>query len=206
MSHAEFAYALARLRACHGRLPGVAAWQALEASRTAAHYLALARAGPLAEWVQALNDATDAHAVERGLRKRWQQRVERVAAWLPARWQAPLRWFGTLPELPLSGADAHDTTQRWLAQWQGLLPPDAALPALRRPAELLLPRLHAPGAERGAADEKTRRALHALFRRPATPALAALAHLALVALDLERLRGGLVARLLFEPAPLAEKP
>ena len=43
MAIAEFAYAQARLQARHGRGPDGAAWQLLEASHTAAHYLAQAR-------------------------------------------------------------------------------------------------------------------------------------------------------------------
>jgi hypothetical protein len=225
----EFVYAQARLQACHGRMAGAAAWQALEASRTAGHYLALARGGPLAEWVDALEDPADAHRIERHLRARWRRRVDLVARWQPARWRPAVRWFGALYELSLIDArhdagaaappdltgdallpalgdtDSRTIAQRWLAEWQRLLPPDAVDAALlRRPAELLLPRLRGADGERGAADEATRRALQRLFRRHGASALAALAHLALLALDVERLRGGLVVRVLFEPAPAPE--
>jgi len=253
----DFAYVQARLHARHARLPGAAVWQALEASRTAAHYLAQSRAGPLAEWVDELDAAWDVHRIERGLRARWHRRVDEVARWLPPRWQAATRWFGTLTELPLidalrgSGPAAGwqhaderlaafvqpdpaarvDALRRaglgpfatlsapstpstphpaprspaavaiWHEAWLQRMPPHEDDPALvSRPAALLLPRLLGARGERSLAAESTRRALSKLFRRHAGSPVAVFAHLALVALDLERLRGGLVARRLLEPA------
>lgn len=243
----EFAFVQARLQARHGGLPEPLAWQVLEASRTATHYLALARSGPMAAWVDGLDDASDAHRVERHLRSRWRHYVEEVARWLPPRWQPAVRWFGRLSDLalvdalargthasywlqrdeslmafaqpaseltgqtlPAAGAAAAaryggDMTARWLDEWQRLLPDgvtDAAL--LRRPAEQLLPRLLGAGHARAAADESTRRSLLQLFRRHPASVVAALAHLALVALVVERLRGGLVARALFEVGPMPQ--
>lgn len=248
----EFTYVQARLQARHGGLPEPLAWQVLEASRTASHYLALARSGPMATWVDGLEDASDAHRVERHLRSRWQQYVDAVASWLPPRWQPAVRWFGRLSDLALvdamqrgthasrwlqrdesllafaqpapelagqaaraAGAAAlagfaladkpdrdSDMAARWLDEWQRLLPDGVADAAwLRRPAELLLPRLLGAGHARAAADESIRRSLLQLFRRHPASVVAALAHLALVALDVERLRGGLVARALFEAGP-----
>ncbi|RPH65985.1 MAG: hypothetical protein EHM83_05055 [Burkholderiales bacterium] len=204
MSLSEFAYAQARLQARHGRGPGASVWQALEGSHTAAHYLALARAGPLAPWVEGLDEAGDVHRVERHLQLRWRRLVSEVADWLPPRWQPAATWFGTLTALPL-GDDARSggrVAANWLEQWHRLLPADAGDRALlRQPAELLLPRLAGASGGRRAAVESERRALLKLFRRRAGTAVAVFAYLALVALDVERLRGGLVVRTLFEPAP-----
>jgi hypothetical protein len=237
-AHADFAYAQARLPARHGRNPGTPdapAWHALEASRTAAQALAAARAGTLADWVDGLDDAGDAHAIESRLRARWHRQVDEVAHWLPLRWQAAVRWFATLADLPWITAaaavneqrsaapdpaaraqalrdaglapfaeaaatlDASATVAIWRAEWQRLAP--AAEPLALRPAELLLPRLLGAGAARARNDAATRAALQRLFRRHAGSVVAVTAHLALVALDLERLRGELVERSLFEPAP-----
>ena len=119
--------------------------------------------------------------------------MNEVARWLPLRWQAATREFGTLLELPL-----RDDAARWLARWQRLWPADAA-DDLRRPAEWLLPRLAGNGAGRGADDPAAQKALRRSFRRhPASP-WAVIAFVALQALDFERLRGGLVQRLLFAP-------
>ncbi len=236
-ARADFAYAQARLQARHGRGPGAPdapAWRALEASRTATQALAAARAGALAEWVDGLDDAGDAHAIESNLRARWRRHVDEVARWLPLRWQAAVRWFAALADLPRIAAaaagDEHrfagpDPTARaralrdaglapfadaqatldasaavavWRAEWQRLAP--AAEPLVLRPAELLLPRLLGAGAARARNDAATRDALQRLFRRQAGSAVAVTAHLALVALDLERLRGELVERCLFEPS------
>ncbi|MDP3083273.1 MAG: hypothetical protein Q8N44_06230 [Rubrivivax sp.] len=212
MTRADFAYAQARLQARHGRLPPTPLWQALEASRTAAHYLALASSGPLAPWVEGLADAAahDVHGIEHHLRQRWRAYVDEVARWLPARWQPATRLFGDLVELPLKatpqpGGSAPvppDAAARWLDGWQRLLPPaagDAAL--LRRPAELLLPRLRGASSGRAAQSEPAQHALLRLFRRHGLSALAVFAHLALVALMVERLRGGWVVRVLLEPRP-----
>jgi hypothetical protein len=237
-ARADFAYAQARMQARHGRSPGTPdapAWHALEASRTAAQALAAARAWALAEWVDGLDDAGDAHAIESGLRARWHRHVDEVAHWLPLRWQAAVRWFATLADLPWIAATAVGNEQRsaaldpaaraqalrdaglapfaegaatldasaavaiWRAEWQRLAP--AAEPVLLRPAELLLPRLLGAGAMRPRNQLATRDALQRLFRRHAGSAVAVTAHLALVALDLERLRGELVERSLFEPGP-----
>lgn len=251
-AHTDFAYAQARLQARHGGLPGASHWQVLEASRTAGHCLSLARAGPLATWVEALDDSCDVHRVERHLRARWRRYVGEVERWLPPNWRATTRWFGTLAELPLIDAwrrtgqaprwlhaDVHlatlalpDSAERdkalhdrglapfaalgnerdvhtegsgrvaaiWRDEWQRLAPshgPDASL--MRAPAELLLPQLLGESRGRSAPSEPVRRALLQLFRRHAASPVAAFAHLALVALDVERLRGGLVERILLEP-------
>lgn len=207
MSKSEFAYVQARLQARHSRSPTAAAWQALEASRTAGHYLATARSGPLAAWVEGLDESGGAHRIERHLRSRWLRHVDEVARWLPARWRAATRWFGTLTALPLrdDAQPGSRAASRWLEQWRGMLPGDAGDRALLlRPAELLLPRLAGSAAGRRAIAEAERRDLTRLFRRHAASAIAVFAYLALVALDVERLRGGLVVRALFEPA--AEAP
>jgi len=256
----DFVYAQARLQARHGRLPDATAWQALESSRTAGHYLALARAGPLAPWVDALDDAHDVPKVERHFRARWRAHVNEVAAWLPAPWQASVRWFGTLDELPRVEAlrraghaepwraldelqrgevaakpapqpspqaagrpDQHSpaalralhvdggagtVAMRWRAEWARRLPHGAGSDdaGLRRPAELLLPRLLDPAGQRGADTAPAWHALQRLFRRHAATPVAVFAHLAIVALVLERLRGGLVVRMLFDRRPVLTVP
>jgi hypothetical protein len=219
----DFAYAQARLQARHGALPDSAFWQVLEASRGAAHFLALARTGALVRWTEGLDDRCDAHAIERQLRLHWRRHVEEVARWLPPRWQAATQWFGVLGELALVDADparraqalpmlglapfvalgasrrASDTAALWRDEWQRRLPPDHGdLRLLHRPAELLLPRLRAADGARGTdASAAVQATLRLLFRRHAASAVAVFAHLGLVALDVERLRGGLVVRCLF---------
>jgi hypothetical protein len=204
----DWASAQARLQARHGARPDDALWRTLEASRTAAHALALTRATPLADWTDGLADAADAHRVEPHLRARWQRRVDAVARWAPPAWRSAVRAFAGIAELPRrDAADARAAALQWLRDWQRLWPADAGDAALlRRPALLLLPRLAGDAASatamRGDADAPAlRRALARLQRRHAFGPVALFAHLALLALDVERLRGLLAVRALFEPRP-----
>lgn len=95
-----------------------------------------------------------------------------------------------------------DLARRWLAEWQRRLPAEARRDEdVLRPAQWLLPGLADAGANGRAAatsHDPLHAALRRLFRRRATTAAAVYAHLALVHLDLERLRGGLVTRRLLE--------
>lgn len=243
-ARADSAFAQARLQARHGARPDEHAWRALEASRTAAHYVALARKGPLARWVDGIADDAEVHRVEHALRTRWRRYVDEVARWQAPAWREATGWFGALFELPLAAgllrgdaralaawpdlsADADVAAKTaalrsaglgplaaasteggsqavaaaWLAEWNRRLPAGAAAdPALGRPAELLLPRLGGDGEGRAAGGELLRQALVKLFRRHAFSPAAVYAHLALVALDVERLRGGVTARRLASAA------
>ncbi len=243
-ARADYAFAQARLQARHGAMPDAQAWRALEASRTAPHYFALARKGPLARWVEGIAEDADAHRIEHALRVRWRRYVDEVARWQAPAWREATRWFGALVELPLAAgllrgdaralaawpelsadadaaariealrssglaafaalpadADARALSTAWLAEWNRRLPAGAqAVSELRAPAELLLPRLRDDAGGRSTAGEPTRRALVKLFRRHAFSPVAAFAHLALVALDVERLRGGMTARRLASTA------
>lgn len=218
----EFAYAQTRMQARHGASPGSPQWQALEASHTAGHYLSLCRAGALADWVEGLDDSGDVHHIEQHLRERWQHHVDEVALWTPPAWRAAVRCFALLPDLmrldtrqrtagdPAASAArapassrtreaADDAATRWSALWRRQLPPEArGVALLRRPAEWLLPRLAGAATGRDLASGPAREALRRLFRWHAGSAVAVFAYLALVALDLERLRGGLVVRALFD--------
>lgn len=224
MTRAEYAYVQARLQARHGGMPGPASWTAPEASHTAAHYLARARAGALSAWVDAQDPSGDAHRVEQQLRLRWRRYVDDLAAWQPPRWRAATRWFASLPDLALIKPPADDAgVARWLQAWLDLMPAGEALGVrlavlLRRVATLLMPGLaaadgprhhrtaaHSAQFARSAQAEPVRRALQRLFRRHAATPVAVFAHLALVALDVERLRGGLVVRTLFEPAQAPQR-
>lgn len=108
---------------------------------------------------------------------------------------------------PLAAAVRGESTaiEAWLERWSGLVPPadrDA------RECLALLERLLAKhAAAAGAADQSLdplrqdlERRLGRLFRRAASTPVAALCHLALLALDYERLRGDLILRATLERA------
>ena len=118
-----------------------------------------------------------------------------------------LRSAGCAPlaALPQDGG-ASTLTAAWLAEWRRRLPPGARRDrALSAPAEWLVPRLRDETAERAAAAEPVRRALVKLFRHHAFSPVAVYAHLALVALDVERLRGGVAVRSLAGPPAAGER-
>jgi hypothetical protein len=230
MPRAEFAFVQARLQSRHGDALRATNWQAIEASRGVAQFLAAVRAGALAPWVEGFDESFGAHRIERTLRSRWAGYVEQLVRWQPAPWRALTRWFGVLPELglidawrqsgvfaspsPRAKAGAEDllaafavpyaptgersTVAIWRAEWERRAPPPRPdIANLIRPAHLLLPALGGDHSGRGAAAEPVRAALVRLLRRFAATPIAVFAHLALVALDVERLRGGLLVREMF---------
>lgn len=94
--------------------------------------------------------------------------------------------------------DADALVDRWRAGWRDRLPSEARDdPELHRPAALLLPALRGAPAGRPLDDGACRQALERHFRRHAGRPPAVYAHLAIVHLDLERLRGELVVRWTF---------
>jgi hypothetical protein len=148
----------------------------------------------------ALIDATCRRAEGLG----WAQADARLAVLAepdPLRREQALRALGLAPFAALApGSRSADTARIWHDEWQRRLPPDHGDARLiNRPAELLLPRLLAADGARGTdTTASVRGTLRKLFRRHAASALAVFAHLALVAMDLERLRGGLIVRYLFD--------
>ena len=203
-AHADLAYALARLQARLGARPFEVHWRALEATQTSAQALSVAHQGPLAHWLDGVAQADDAAALEQRLRQRWTQEVATVAGWLPPRWRTAVHLQGRLAPWPLAAEDAADVDApdplvAWAAAWPRALPADAAAGVpWRAAAEQLCPRLRGDTVGRPAHSGASEQALVRLFRRHAGSALPAFAYLALASLDLERLRGNLVARAMFE--------
>jgi len=95
---------------------------------------------------------------------------------------------------------------RWYAHWCSLWPRDArryrALTALADTVKVQVARLDLAGPQGTSAAYRSAlaQAMSRMFRRHSASPIAVFCHLALVALDLERLRGGLVRRVLFAAA------
>lgn len=92
----------------------------------------------------------------------------------------------------------------WLARWRAMRPPvdaftEQLLAAVSRAMQEHARRLAVEGADGVALRDQLRERLDTLFRAAAGTVVASLCHLALMALDFERLRGGLVNRSLFAP-------
>ena len=90
----------------------------------------------------------------------------------------------------------------WLARWRELRPPldaftEQLLAAVSRAVQEHVRMLALDGADAVALRDQLRERLNTLFRAAAGTVVATLCHLALMALDFERLRGGLVNRSLF---------
>jgi hypothetical protein len=97
----KLAYVQTRIQARCGERLDDADWRSLEAVRSAAQFLDLARNTSLAPWADRLSAEMALHTIERRLRAAWRETVEEIATWLPERWQKPIRSLAILPELPV---------------------------------------------------------------------------------------------------------
>lgn len=221
MSVAAFAFAQARLQAGHARRLDEADWRALEALTRYPVFVQHARETTGAgRWLPTLGSHSDPDAIETELRRAFEAHVDAAAGWVPRPWRPAVRWTLRLLDVPrlLAGealpdepesdplrqtaARGADLWGAWLAGWRRLWPEKnrdlEKLAALltehgARFAEL------APDADGWAARRELEARLDLSFRRSAFGPGALFAHLALDALELERLRGGLVRRALFHP-------
>lgn len=109
----------------------------------------------------------------------------------------------------LNGDDRHDVFERWLLAWRASLPPEvgawngaiAQLRAVIRRWRLERGTVARDRPERAApSQDSVTRTLALLFRRSAGTPLAMVCELALIALDLQRLRAGLTRRWLTQRA------
>jgi len=215
----------ARIAARWGARPDDAAWRRIETTHDLDAMLALARTGALAQWLGGIEARTGLQRTERLLRERWRQGVDEVAAWMPAAWQPALRWCAELVDLPglqpwarrrplpdwagaSAAADAVALLARWQARWRQLLPRDRGRAVVEH---RLVPLLEAhrrafaaPGSVDGwALRRELQGRLVLLWRRHAAEPVEAFVHLALCAIELERLRGEITRRAAFPLLELA---
>jgi hypothetical protein len=164
---------------------------------------------PAALWTSHFPDLPAIDALLRGDRPDWALQEANLAVFTIDKSRA-----GDLKKsllAPLMPAPERENTVpgRWLAQWRSRLPRGPTQPALDALADAI--KMHAERLGRADRQETSgpyRRALMRsvtrMFRRHGGSPVAMFCHLALVALDLERLRGGLVRRRLFQPAATKE--
>ncbi len=217
MSAPRLAYAQARLAARHAERAQPVDWARLRASRSADHFLQAVRGTSLAHWVRHLDSDPDAGDVETTLEAAFSAHVDEVADWVGAPWAPCVRFTRWVPALerleagtfddagaPLTGEHAG---RRWYARFRALWPSAGRSTTAEVEEIVALVARHlramrdADPADNGwALRDELARELERRFRRyPATPA-AALSHLALTWLELERLRGELALRLLLPRA------
>ena len=204
-------YAATRVQSQHGARPDQVQWRRLEASHDLGQYLEGARGSLFGPWIASLDRHRDVHDIERTLRGAWRHYVRTVAGWHPRRWQSWLIWLEWLPTLGLGArvADYEPAIAKqlpdfelWLTRWRTLRPPAEADTEQYLAAVFKALREYARQNELASTDsvaprERLRARLERIFRAAAGTAVATLCHLGLMALDLERLRGGLVNRSLF---------
>jgi hypothetical protein len=223
----RWSYVQARLQARHGERLDEAAWRFLEGARSAEQFLERARASSLVRFVARLDAHMSSHVMERILRAEWRDYVRDVAGWAPKEWRPAARWTGTVAVLPLLPSVANPdrpawlaedveidpiaqviggdglAAQEWQARWRRLWPKARECEDLKSLIDLV--GRHFAVLEKADGHDTSRRhrenlagRLTRLFRRhPATP-LALFCHLALEWLELERLRGDIVRRILFQ--------
>jgi hypothetical protein len=215
-------YAQTRMQARHGARPDEALWRRLGEQRRFADYLAAARPTALGVWLAGIDEAAGLHEIERALRQRWRESVGELARWLPPEWHDAVLWAAPLVDLPViahlaqggkapgwlardvaaaKGApDWHDRASwfaGWRARWPAAEDGDEAASLRGLAAEVEEHLTDFAGLDAGAAWEARRafaEGLRRAFRLHAARPTAAFVYLLLLALDLERLRGELVGR------------
>jgi hypothetical protein len=203
---AEFAFAQARIQARHAERPDESQWERLHASATLGEFLVLARASGLRRWVAHIGLTHGPHEIERSLRADFRAYVLEVASFVPERWRPATSFVAGLPLLPLaavpSGPNGRSRGPLAPAELSSL---DVAL-GHEREGDRLLEKWSSRWRSlwpRASADERRslRSQLEArlikLFRSERERPAPVFCHLALTALELERLRGALLRRSLF---------
>jgi hypothetical protein len=159
---------------------------------------------PAILWAAHLPDLPAIDALLRGETPGWARQDPALAAVLESQRDGAK---SPLAALRPGGGRAPTLAARWYAQWRALWPkPNAAeqraLTGLAAAVKAHVERLGRAGPREtsGPYRRQLAQAVTRMFRRHGGSPVAAFCHLALVALDLERLRGDLVRRALFEAA------
>jgi broad specificity phosphatase PhoE len=122
--------------------------------------------------------------------------------------EKPLTWFDDDPQLesPDTESIRENNLEDWLSHWRQQWPriPESQSAALGRLQGEIIAHLRSmEKAHSGQQGDNLRERLEALFkrffRRYAQSVIAVFCHLGLTALDVERIRGGLITRVLFPP-------
>lgn len=220
-------YAQVRIQSRYAARAHAAAWREMEHARELSALIELARGAGFDRVVAQLPLPLGLHELDLALRKQWRERVDEVAGWMPVEWQAALRWCSLIVDLPFirylaDGGIPYEWMQRdpCFAYWSTQPGPEAVASGWYRQWRRRMPRLsedeaahflvfirtvesHLGAFSMAAVDAGWRQRqmleqkLNTLFRRSTLEPLAAFAFLALLWLDLERLRGEIATRIAF---------
>lgn len=227
MNPGSIEYAQVRIQSRYAARANAAAWREIEHARELPALIELARGAGFDRVVARLPLPLGLHELDLALRKQWRERVAEVAGWMPDEWQAALRWCALIVDLPFirylaDGGIPYQWMERdpCFAYWRARPGPQAVASGWYRQWRSRMPRLSEDeaahfllfvrsveshlGAFSGAAADAgwhqrqmLEHKLTTLFRRSTLEPLAAFAFLALVWLDLERLRGEIATRIAF---------
>ena len=225
MTGGALEFAQARLQSRHGARAGAREWIALRAAITPNAVLEAARAGPLRRWISGVPADATLDETELALRGRLRDHIAEVAGWMPAEWRDAVLWTRRLVDLPAlqrmavagerpgwmkrdpvletapSASDPSAVRDEWIRRWQRLWPCAdregcaAASQVLAAFTSHIDRFARAKGSEAWPLREALQKRLEVLFRRHMLTAGAAFAHLALAALELERLRAEIAQRM-----------
>ena len=163
---------------------------------------------PAVMWCALLPDLPAIDALLKGDAPAWTKQDPALALFTEADPAQRLIALQASPFAPLLPADDNiPLGARWARHWRALWPKQSAadqraLNALATAVRSHIDRLTRAGAQETSATHRAEleKTAARLFRRHSASPAAVFAHLVLTALDLERLRGGIVRRRLFEPA------
>ncbi len=219
-------FAVARLHARLAWRANDASWQRLRAARTLPALLDVARSTELAPYVAGVAATATLGELDLAFQAQLRHRIDEVAGWMPAHWQGAVRFTRLLIDLPASlsqppqarhaatraqrGAQQqstvcasagplHPALAAWLRNWQQCWPrPDAALHAWAVKVGEDCAALCAADLEHAALcrERLAAQLMRDLHARAVPLQVKPFAFLALVALDLRRLRGECVRTLL----------
>lgn len=159
-------------------------------------------------WTAYFPDLPTIDALLRGDAPGWAQQDEAFAAFIEGHPQDRIARVEKSPLAPLTPSRAGEMTlvERWYGHWRSLWPrmrtaDERRLTSLAEAMNAQFEQLAQATAQETSGPYRRHLALTVtrLFRRHSFSPVALFCHLILVALDLERLRGGLIRRRLFEP-------
>jgi hypothetical protein len=205
-----FAYVQARLQARYGERIDDATWSRLEAlPNNFPLFLKQTRETSMAPWVSAIDDETDIHSLESRLEEFFLNFLQDVASWVPMGWRPAVSLSQNLFHLPSNTikqkkpAAQQESLEEWLEEWRALWPKTKSghnqLEELIRLVQNHSEKFNSleNSEQASAARQELTCALELRFRRFAVTPAALFVFILLLALDYERLRGGLSRRLLF---------
>ena len=181
--------------------PDERTWQLVESQRDLANFLQSARQTHLKNWVMGLQATDNHHLLELSLLKLYRDYINGIATWVPRSWRKSVEWSASLTYLPaLQHLLSGNTVQEWMVQ-EPLLKQFAVTHLEQRTNAFLqseyAPLLHAWQAGAWRHRQQLAHKLTMLFRKYSYEPVAVFIHLLLIAVDIERLRGGIMQRCLF---------